>query len=276
MPTVLLEIDEDSHPFTYAFLLWIGVVGGLWYFSRQIQARDRLQRVDPAAQGRVYEVREQIQRQRSGSDVHRAEGAPAAAPRRPVAVGEPRERSDCPVCISTVSWPVDTNCAHTFCAGCFLEYYQRSSGVLPTAVTCPICRRKVDVILPTEPGWTAAEVESEAGRKLKGEVDAYNARFSNGPRSWQDAAQDAPHYLSRFWTELTSGGENSMRLMRQMRLWGIIVVTFLYLLAPLDLIPEAVFGLFGMLDDFFIILVGLFMVAGVFRNLQIQQQGQAA
>lgn len=337
MRSVLLEIDEDSHPFTYAFLMWIAVVGGLWWYSRKIQQRDHAAlQVDPSAQGRVHEVREQIQRQRSGSDLDpgAAGSSAAAAPRRPAAaVGEPREREDCPICISTVSWPVDTNCSHTFCAGqilprrlnttdgwsacgllgaeflpsrasdlgCFLQYHDQAGGVIPSAVKCPIwsvdgdrrcdtgttfvcpltllpcllvlspSRRSVDVILPTEPGWTAAEVASEAGRKLKAEVDAYNARYSAGPRSFASAARDAPHYLRRFWTELTSGGEQSMRLMRQVRLWLIIGGTFLYLLAPLDLIPEAIFGLFGLVDDFAIIVVGLLMVAGVVRNLQIHQ-----
>lgn len=139
-------------------------------------------------------------------------------------------------------------------------------------VKCPCCRRPVDVILPSEPGWTEVEVSCEEGRTLRRQVDAYNTRYSSAPRSWNDMARDAPHYLTRFWRELTSGGPGTMAIISQFRFWAIILGGLFYLLAPVDLLPEAFFGIVGLIDDIVVVTTGLMMVAGVFRSIQLQQR----
>lgn len=132
------------------------------------------------------------------------------------------------------------------------------------------------MILPTEPGWTAAEKDSETGRKLASDLAAYNRRFSNAPRSWSAAVQDTPHLLSRFWSELLSGGVDGAVMLRQIRAWVLILSAVLYFLSPLDIIPEALFGLFGLIDDFIVLGVVAIMIAGVFRNVLTQRQAQMA
>ena len=132
------------------------------------------------------------------------------------------------------------------------------------------------MVLPTEPGWTEAERTSETGRKLAADLADHNKRYSSEPRSWSDAARDAPHLLRRFWTELTSGGADGLRLFRQARLWILILSGFFYLISPLDLMPEAFFGLVGLIDDFIVLAVLSIMVAGVFRNVMLQRAAQAA
>jgi len=279
---LLLELQDDEHDFRNAFLMWCIAVGCLVAWTRYLQRRDAAA-IDPAAAANVNELRERMHRQRSGvaqadgeGRNNRSSAAPAAAAAGASApAGAAGERGDCPICLDKVSWPIDTNCSHCFCAQCFMSYHEQGGGMLRPMVTCPCCRRKVDMVLPSEPGWTAEERESAQGRKLAAEVTAYNERFSGEPRSWAAAARDAPHLLSRFWSELTSGGPNTMRLLQQLRIWGLMLGGLLYLLSPLDMLPEGLFGLIGLLDDVMVLVVLGIMVAGVFRNVMLQRAAQA-
>ena len=40
---------------------------------------------------------------------------------------------------------------------------------------------------------------------------------------------------------------------------------FLYLLSPIDLVPEAVFGVIGLLDDAVVIALTMYATAAIFR-----------
>lgn len=40
----------------------------------------------------------------------------------------------------------------------------------------------------------------------------------------------------------------------------------MYLLLPFDLVPEVVFGIFGLVDDLIVVLVVVFMVTRTFRE----------
>ncbi|MFN9904821.1 MAG: DUF1232 domain-containing protein [bacterium] len=53
----------------------------------------------------------------------------------------------------------------------------------------------------------------------------------------------------------------------QLRIIILAVFFFLYLLSPLDLVPEAIFGLLGLLDDMVIFLLLSMYLTTIFRNL---------
>lgn len=134
----LLELDDDDHDFSYAAFIWLSLVAGLWYWSRRVEARDAAQRIDAAARGNVDAVRERVHRQRSGSGDAAAGGGggvpivPGGVPAAGAAAAAPREREDCPICLDRVTWPIDTNCSHTFCAQCFISYHEQASGLIPS------------------------------------------------------------------------------------------------------------------------------------------------
>lgn len=66
-----------------------------------------------------------------------------------------------------------------------------------------------------------------------------------------------PHRLS----ELTDHGRRAWRLLRDKRVpaWqkAIPVLTLLYILSPIDVMPEALFGPFGLVDDVVVALLAL-------------------
>ena len=68
------------------------------------------------------------------------------------------------------------------------------------------------------------------------------------------------HVLHEFFT---IGG---LMFMFRLRILIIFLAAFLYFISPLDLIPEAVFGIFGFLDDVFIILLLAIYVSLIYRQ----------
>ncbi|CAM9632487.1 unnamed protein product, partial [Discosporangium mesarthrocarpum] len=58
-------------------------------------------------------------------------------------IGRGVHNGECPICLSTMQIPVQTNCGHWFCACCILDYYD---GLGRTQVKCPICRQEVTML----------------------------------------------------------------------------------------------------------------------------------
>lgn len=76
---------------------------------------------------------------------------------------------------------------------------------------------------------------------------------------------DAPTLLRHFFQDLVSP-RGIMQLWR-LRIIVMLICVVLYLLSPLDLLPEAVLGLFGFFDDLLILLIVLMYCIFVYRQV---------
>ena len=100
-----------------------------------------------------------------------------------------------------------------------------------------------------------------------GSVRDYNRRYSGEARSLLEHLRDLPvllrHLVSFIWS-----GEGITWLFR-LRIFILGAMAGVYLLSPFDIVPEAVFGLIGILDD--IIVLALFaLYAGIlYRNFVV-------
>ncbi len=88
------------------------------------------------------------ERSRGGGAIHPDQADPVHSARREMGVAEERGRvgasaevEACPICLSGLAYPVETNCAHTFCSECILTYWQHDQW--PRAARCAVCRRPV-------------------------------------------------------------------------------------------------------------------------------------
>lgn len=63
--------------------------------------------------------------------------------------------------------------------------------------------------------------------------------------------------------------------MFRLRVLICFLVALLYLVSPLDIIPESVFGFFGFLDDLFITLLLAVYISVIYRRL-IAERAEAA
>ena len=82
---------------------------------------------------------------------------------------------------------------------------------------------------------------------------------------WMDYITDIPIILRHVFNELLS--MNSLDLWQRIRFIFLLMFGLFYTFLPVDLIPEAVFGLFGFIDDFLVFFMILVYVCTFFRAI---------
>ena len=97
------------------------------------------------------------------------------------------------------------------------------------------------------------------------EVLAYNRRWSGEPRTLLEQLYDLPMLLRHLLLYLFSG--EGLHLAFQLRVAVLSIFWLLYFVSPLDLIPEALFGLVGLLDDLVIFLLVSMYLTFFFRQV---------
>lgn len=74
---------------------------------------------------------------------------------------------------------------------------------------------------------------------------------------------DVPTLLRHLWRELFT--IRGLVLIRQLHLAVIMLLILVYVFSPLDLLPEAVFGILGLIDDIVIIIGTLVYISLIYR-----------
>uniref|UniRef100_A0A452INT2 E3 ubiquitin-protein ligase RNF170 n=1 Tax=Gopherus agassizii TaxID=38772 RepID=A0A452INT2_9SAUR len=167
----------------------------------------------------------------------------------------------CPVCLQQATFPIETNCGHLFCGACIIAYWRYGSWL--GAIRCPICRQTVTLFLPL-----FREDQQDAAQVLQ-DVNDYNRRFSGQPRSIMERIMDLPTLLRHAFREMfTVGG---LFWMFRLRIFLCLLGALLYLASPLDFLPEALFGILGFLDDFFVIFLLLIYISIMYREVITQR-----
>lgn len=168
--------------------------------------------------------------------------------------------SQCPICLAEPRFPVETNCGHLFCAHCLVQYWRL--GPWRGAIGCPVCRQQVSAMLRCF--HDGDEDDREERTRLLRSINDYNRRFSGEPRPWMDHLRDLPTLLRHVGAEFFSVG--GLMYMFRLRIVLCFVAAIMYLVSPLDIIPEAVFGLLGLLDDLFVVLLLAIYVTVIYRR----------
>ena len=177
----------------------------------------------------------------------------------------------CPICLtppaaSSTSSPssvdsghhrLETNCGHAFCVACFLAYVaHHEEEQWQCSVRCPVCRQRVSLLLlPPD------VVAGDATRA----VDAFNARHGGDAGSWLHALRDAPALLRHLSADVSS--LRALAAVARVRLLALAAAALAYLVSPLDLIPEALVGVLGLLDDVVVLLAFALYVSLLYRQL---------
>ncbi|XP_005091877.1 E3 ubiquitin-protein ligase RNF170 [Aplysia californica] len=176
----------------------------------------------------------------------------------------------CPICLGSAAFAVETNCGHVYCGHCMITYWQHQTWL--GAVRCPSCRTQVSLLLLN---FTAEEhaSESDERRDVIEKINAYNRRFSGEPRSIREYLQDLPTLLRHAFHEFFSVG--GLMWMFRLRIVILVFGALLYLISPLDILPEAAFGIIGFLDDFFIILLLAVYISIFYRQIVAARGGAA-
>ncbi|XP_067369549.1 RING-HC_RNF170 domain-containing protein isoform X2 [Channa argus] len=106
----------------------------------------------------------------------------------------------CPVCLQTACFPVQTNCGHLFCAPCLITYWRHASWL--EAISCPLCRQKVSALCRL---FNESRSDQES-KEVVGEITDYNKRYSGAPRQVTDYLFDTPRLLQLLGRSLSTMG----------------------------------------------------------------------
>ncbi|XP_054764588.2 E3 ubiquitin-protein ligase RNF170-like [Lytechinus pictus] len=170
----------------------------------------------------------------------------------------------CPICLEEKECAAETNCGHVFCGNCLIAYWRH--GTWLGAISCPVCRQMVTIILPV---FQQDEQNSGEGRRILAEIRDYNRRFSGEPRPFMDYIYDLPTLLRHAAHDFFS--YHGVVWMFRLRIIFCFAAALLYLISPLDIIPEAIFGVLGLFDDIFVVLILAIYVTVIYRGIVAQR-----
>lgn len=172
----------------------------------------------------------------------------------------------CPICLGERQLSVETNCGHIFCGQCITTYWQHGNWL--GAVRCPICRQEVSILLHN---FSDIEMESPSEEKssIIHLIAMYNRRFSGRPVALLDQLRDLPTLLRHLVAEFFS--LHGLVLMFRIRLIVCCVMAFIYIVSPLDIIPESAFGILGLLDDVFVMVLLAVYASVLYRRYVADQ-----
>ncbi|CAI2326201.1 unnamed protein product [Caenorhabditis sp. 36 PRJEB53466] len=169
---------------------------------------------------------------------------------------------DCPICLAAAEFPVLTDCGHIFCCQCIIRYWQHSKAIV-SPCDCAICRSTFHMLLPVR--WPSAPQNDEVTDQIHENnmrIDDYNRRFSND-RPVLDYVRDIPvlvPYLVRNFFN-----NDIFTLVYQIRIAIVFFVVIAYFVLPVDMIPEGVYGIIGLLDD---CIISVVLIGALFRWLR--------
>ncbi|VDM30815.1 unnamed protein product [Hydatigera taeniaeformis] len=173
------------------------------------------------------------------------------------------EEDACPICLENLNFAVETNCRHKFCGDCFYAYWQTFSPL--TQPNCPVCRSQLRFLLKRFSPTDLDAGNSSDRFEVESRIAAFNRRFSGNPVSIIDQIRDLPVLLRYCW-RIMFDGEGGISCLLRLRLIVLSLFVFFYVVSPLDIFPESMVGVFGLLDDCLVCLVFFIYVAALFRG----------
>lgn len=93
--------------------------------------------------------------------------------------------------------------------------------------------------------------------------------FCSSPCQIMERIMDLPTLLRHAFREMFSVG--GLFWMFRIRIILCLMGAFFYLISPLDFVPEALFGILGFLDDFFVIFLLLIYISIMYREVITQR-----
>ncbi|CAN6938270.1 E3 ubiquitin-protein ligase RNF170 [Brassica napus] len=174
----------------------------------------------------------------------------------------PPENDLCSICHSHFTAPCQANCSHWFCGNCIMLVWRHGSTLQPCK--CPLCRRPISLLVPTED--TIRNRSDSAVSEVLANLETYNRYFGGRSTSLIQRMQDLPFLLRRLLREMMDP-QRTLPLVIRARVYIAMILSVVYIVSPIDIIPEGVLGVVGLLDDLLIALICFLHVAALYRSV---------
>ncbi|CAL9055480.1 unnamed protein product [Musa banksii] len=181
----------------------------------------------------------------------------------------PPEDDFCSICHDNFTLPCQANCSHWFCGHCILRVWHHGSALQPCK--CPICRRFITLLIPADAA--VQERQDTGASQVLENIEKYNRKFGGGPSSIIQRLRDLPFFMRRLLRELIDTQRSLLPLVLRARIFFAMAVSAIYVLSPVDILPEGVFGFVGLLDDLIVLLVVILHLATIYRSVLVYRHG---
>ncbi|EFH69493.1 hypothetical protein ARALYDRAFT_889762 [Arabidopsis lyrata subsp. lyrata] len=179
----------------------------------------------------------------------------------------PPENEVCSICHGHFNTPCQSNCSHWFCGNCIMLVWRHGSTLRPCK--CPLCRRPISLLVPSEE--TVRSRNDATVSEVLHDVETYNRVF--GGQS-SGLIQDARSSLltPKLLREMMDP-RRTLPLVIRARVYIALILSAIYIISPIDIIPEGVLGVIGLLDDLLIALICFLHVAALYRSVLYFRHG---
>jgi len=248
-------IDDEVVALFAVVIVFLATIGFLL-----VKNIARVQHLHPAAADQVAAVlRGRANSEQSGANDEERTSADFRSPRQLSGTS-----NSCPICLERATYIAETSCGHVFCGLCITQLCEHHGQGAP--IDCPCCRSCITMFLQS---FTAEESRTPEGRRCLHALHIYNRRHSGAPRSFIEIISDTPILLRHLVSEMLS--PHGLVIAMRIRFMLAFTIAILYVLSPLDLLPEAVFGLLGLLDDVMVMLIMLVIVTAFYRTMVLRR-----
>lgn len=146
--------------------------------------------------------------------------------------------------------------------------WHHGSAFLPCK--CPLCRRQITLLVPGEA--CLRERDDPDVAQILAKIERYNHLFGGTRTSLFQRVQDLPFLLRRLLREIMDP-QRSLPFVIRARVYLAMILSAIYIVSPVDIIPEAILGIVGLLDDFLIALICFLHVAAIYRSVLYYRHG---
>ncbi|XP_057531844.1 uncharacterized protein LOC130809980 [Amaranthus tricolor] len=174
----------------------------------------------------------------------------------------------CTICHESFNIPCQANCSHWFCGRCILEVWEHGSVMQPCK--CPLCRRPINLLIPDDTSQQQ-QADPQVADIIRN-LEVYNRRFGERQSDFIQRLRDLPFLLRRLLRDLMNP-QRSLPFVIKFRVYLAMLLSIIYLLSPVDIIPEAILGVIGLLDDLIVMLVCFLHVAAIYRSVLVGRHG---
>ncbi|KAL4489195.1 hypothetical protein ABPG72_006259 [Tetrahymena utriculariae] len=171
----------------------------------------------------------------------------------------------CSICLNNIKNPVMSACNHPFCAECIFNMWQTKQK---KKLNCPYCRRDMNLLYRD---FEESEMKTQEEKKILKELKDYNALYSGHKRSFLEMIRDAPFLLKMLMLKIRQW-KNMWYVVTTMITSGRLIASLIYIISPIDLLPESFLGPIGLVDDFAVIGIALVIVANISYQLLRREQ----
>lgn len=180
----------------------------------------------------------------------------------------PPENDICSICHSHFNTPCQANCSHWFCGSCILQVWDHGPALHPCK--CPLCRREITLLVPSEASSRQSHMVNTM--EILPRIERYNRRFGEQSNGLMQRMQDLPFLLRRLLRDIRDP-QRTLPFFIRARVYLAMAVSVIYVLSPVDIIPEGLLGLIGFLDDLIIIFMCFLHVAALYRAVLLSRHG---